>query len=111
MKVDEQTQQKIKQLSLLEQNLQSTALQKQGFQVQLMETESAIDELKDKKSGYKIVANILIQSDAETLKKELEEKKEVLELRIKSLEKQESKLRDKASELQKQVMGQLESKE
>jgi prefoldin beta subunit len=54
------------------------------------------------------VANIMVKGDKAELAKDLSEKKEMLELRIKSLEKQESKLREKANEIQQEVLGRIE---
>ncbi len=102
--------QKVNQLGLLEQNLQNTTLQKQNFHLQLLEIESAIKEMEGSPEVYKIVANIMIRGNKEQLRKELTEKKEVVELRIKTLEKQEAKLREKASELQKEVLGSIEKR-
>ena len=109
--MNKQTEQKIQQLGLLEQNMQATAVQKQGFQLQLLEVESALKELQQTEEAYKIVANIMIKATKADLKKELKDKKEVLELRINSIEKQENKLREKASSLQKEVLGDMKNKE
>ncbi len=107
---NDDAEQKVQQLTMLEQNLQNTSLQKQTFHLQLLELESAIKEIEESPEAYKIVANIMIKGDKEQLKKELSEKKDVLELRIKNLEKQESRLREKAAELQKEVLGKIEKK-
>lgn len=107
MNSDKDAEAKIQQLSLLEQNLQNTALQKQNFNLQLLEVESALKELESAGEAYKIVANIMVKGDKAELKKELTEKKEMLDIRIKSLEKQESKLREKASEIQQEVLGSI----
>jgi prefoldin beta subunit len=107
---NDEAEQKIQQLTLLEQNLQNTTVQKQNFHLQLLELESALKELEDSSEAYKIVANIMIKGSKESLKSELSEKKDIVEMRIKSLEKQEGKLREKASELQKEVLGNIEKK-
>lgn len=101
---------KVEQLSLMEQNLQNTSLQKQSFHLQLLETESAIKEVTSSPEAYKIVANIMIKADKDTIIKELTEKKEIVELRIKSLETQENKLKEKAAALQKEVLSGMEKK-
>ncbi|MBW2991089.1 prefoldin subunit beta [Candidatus Woesearchaeota archaeon] len=106
-----ETQNKINQLSLMEQNMQNFALQKQQFQAQLMELESAEKELKDSKEAYKIIGNIMIASDKEKVKKELAEKREVLKTRIESFEKQEAKLKEKAEDLQKEVLDEMKQSE
>ena len=86
-------------------------LQKQKFQIELVEIENALKELNDeKKETYKIVSNIMIEASPIDLKKELESKKEVINLRIKNLEKQETNIRNKAEEIQKEVMSKLQKK-
>ena len=96
---------KIQQLQLLEQNLQNISMQKQSFQMQLMENDNALEELdKVKKDAYKIIGTIMVSSDKEELKKELKEQKEILDLRLKNLDKQENNFKDKAEEIQKEVM-------
>ena len=108
MSSDKESEERIQQLTLLEQNLQNTALQKQNFHLQLLEVEAAMKELEQSSEAYKIVANIMVKGDKAELKKELSEKKEMLDLRIKSLEKQETKLRERASEIQQEVLGRIE---
>jgi prefoldin beta subunit len=103
--VPEEMQEKIKQLQMLEQALQQLLMQKQQFQLQLMEVDSAIKELEGKEEAYKIVGSIMISSKKEDLDKELKEKKETLELRISSIDKQETETREKASTMQKEVIS------
>jgi len=102
--VSKETEQKINQLQMFEQSLQNLLVQKQQFQSQLVEIESALKELDGSKEAYKIVANIMVSTKKEDLKKELDEKKESLTLRITTLEKQEKTIKEKAEKLQKEVM-------
>ena len=95
---------------MLEQNVQNLLLQKQTFQSQLIEVESAVEELeKTKGKSYKIVGAVMIESDKADLKKELDSKKEVLSLRVKTLDNQEKQFKDKASALQTDILSQLKS--
>jgi prefoldin beta subunit len=98
-------QEKINQLSMLDQSIQQYAMQKQQFAAQLNEVESAEKELDIAKSHFKIVGNIMVSADKEKLKKDLAEKKEILSLRVESFEKQEEKLREKAQSLQNEVLA------
>ena len=43
----------------------------------------------------------------EDLKKDLKEKKEIIELRIKSMEKQETQIKEKASKLQEEILKKI----
>ena len=106
-KVNKETEQQIMQLQILEQNLNNLNMQKQQFQNQLIEIESALKELKGSKKAYKIIGYIMVSGTKEEIEKDLEQKKEVADLRIKNFEKQEKTLKDKANELQKEVMSQL----
>jgi prefoldin beta subunit len=104
-------QEKINQLSMLEQNMQNFSNQKQQFQAQLIELESAEKELGNSKEAYKIIGNIMVARDKEELLKEISEKKEIVNLRINSFEKQEDKLKQKAEELQKEVLDGMKKDE
>ena len=95
------------QLQMLQHNLQQLLVQKQQFQLQLNEIDSAVKELKDAKQAYKIIGNVMILSDKETLEKDLNAKKDIFELRIKNIETQEDRLRNKSDELQKQVVKEM----
>ncbi|MDP2750233.1 MAG: prefoldin subunit beta [Nanoarchaeota archaeon] len=101
-------QKKIQELQMLEQNLQNFLIQKQNFQMQLVEVDSAIEELAKTDKAYKIVGNLMILSKKEDLEADLKNKREMAELRIKSIEKQEKSIKDRASKLQKEVLGQME---
>ena len=103
--MNKEAEEKISQLQLLEQNMQAFLMQKQQLQIQLSEIESALDELKDTKKAYKIVANIMVESKREDLESDLKNKKEMADLRIKNFEKQEEKIREKIQKIQKEVLG------
>lgn len=110
--MNKETEQKIGQLQLMEQNLQNFLAQKQNFQTQLFEIENALKELeKTKDKVYKIAGTVMIASKKEDLIKELEEKKSVVELRIKTLEKQEKTIKEKANQMQTEVMSSLKKKQ
>ena len=109
--MNKETEQKIGQLQLMEQNLQNFIMQKQKFQTQLFEIENALKELEETKDKtYKIVGTVMIASKKEDLIKDLNQTKSVLELRIKTLEKQEKSIKGKASEMQGDIMSQLKKK-
>jgi len=95
---------KLKQFQILEQSLQAVHMQKQQFQVQLIETESALGELEKTNTAYKIIGNVMVLSNKAELKKDLESKKEIFSSRMKMLEKQEQKFQEETSSLQKELM-------
>jgi len=100
----------INQLQLLQQNLQNILLQKQQFQKQLAEIDSALKEIETSSNTYKIIGNIMVATKKAGLQKDLKQKKEILDLRLKNFEKQEQTLKEKAEELQTKVMEQLKKK-
>jgi len=85
----------IQQLQITEQALQNLVLQKQMFQLELIESNNALDELKIMKTDevFKIIGNVMFKTDKEELKKELQKKIDLLNLRLKAIENQEEELR------------------
>ncbi len=105
------TQEDINQLSQLEQSLSSTISQKQQFNKQLLEVESALGELKDSDDGYQIVGSIMIKKSANDIRKGLDDKKKILEVRLQSYEKQELMLKEQMKKIQEQVIAELNKQE
>ncbi len=103
-----ETQEKINQIQMIQQNMQSLSVQRQQFQIQETEIESALSELEKTDSSYKIIGNIMVKTDKGQLKKDLQEKHEMLKIRIGTLEKQEDKMREKAESLQQEVLKEIE---
>ena len=111
MEVSKETEQKIGQLQMYEQSMQGFLGQKQQFQVQLVEIESALSELQNTSKAYKIVGNIMVEADKDELKADLQSKKEMLELRIKTMERQEAQVREKASKLQSEILNKIKKED
>ena len=105
--MNQETKDKIEELQNLEQNINSLIGQKQQIQAQQAEIENAISQLEGTDKVFRIIGNIMVASDKVKVKKELDEKKEFIDLRIKTMDKQEEKLRNKAQELQKAVMEKI----
>ncbi|MBI5061559.1 MAG: prefoldin subunit [Candidatus Aenigmarchaeota archaeon] len=104
-------QEKVQKLSMIEQQMTSFLSQKQTFQAQLMEIDSALEELEKTDKAYRIIGNVMVASDKPALKLDLTHKRETAELRLKSLENQEEKLRSKAAELQNEVLKHIKEKQ
>ncbi len=104
-KINSETQEKIQQLQIFEQNLQNLLLQKQAFQFELNDTENALGEVgKTKEEVYKLIGQVLIKSSKVEVEKELKQKKDILSLRIKAIEKQESQLKEEVEKIREEVM-------
>ena len=59
---------------------------------------------KDAEEVYKIVGQLMIKADKDKITKELQDKKELIDQKIKEIEKQEEKLREEMLPLQDEVM-------
>ncbi len=104
-----QTQEKIQQLQAIEQNMQHLLKQRQQFQMQLLEVESALEELRKTDKAYRIIGNIMVASEKSELEKELTEKKDRVGIRVKSFEKQETLLKEQAKALREEIMKAMQA--
>jgi prefoldin beta subunit len=77
--------------------------------MELSEVETSIEELsKASEEVFKIVGNIMLKSSKENLIKELDKKKSLLELRLKSISSQEASMEKQSQELRKKVLSKVE---
>ena len=100
--------QKIQQLQSMQQNLQNIVMQKQQVESQLVELNSALQEISTTQQAYKIVGKIMVASSKEQLQKDLEEQKEIADIRLKSLLKQEESFKNSMEDLQQEVVKELQ---
>lgn len=87
--------------------MQNLLAQKQKTQSQLIEAESACEELQHTTAAYRIIGNIMVKKEVDELKKDAQEKADRLTIRIKSIEKQEASIKTKVKALQEEVMKEL----
>jgi prefoldin beta subunit len=106
-------QNQIAQFQQVQQQLQSVLSQKFRLEAQLREASMTLDELgksPDDVTIYRSVGSLLIKANDKTsVQKEVEDDKETLEVRIKTLERQEKSLRDKYQVMQDQLSKALGS--
>jgi prefoldin beta subunit len=102
LKLTPETQQILIELQTFQQQMQTVLMQKESLNIQNMELDKALEELKKATTEdvYKAVGPILIKSTKKDLEKELSEKKETIELRLKSLQKQEDRIKEKLKDVQ-----------
>ncbi len=92
--------------SQLQQQLQNSYIQKENSRVELNEITSALDELKNVKGDvFRHSGVIVIKADPKTIAKDLEEKKELLELRLKSFDKKDMQLKERFQIVQQELMS------
>lgn len=104
-------EQKLRELQMTEQALHQLMMQKQQFQSIAFETENALKELDSAPKVFRIIGELMVESDKSKLKKDLEQKKELADVRIKSFVSQEDKLREKSKQLQKELEKELAKNE
>ena len=96
---------KLQEIQFLEQNLQNILMQKQAFQMELSETQSALKEIEN--SGdetFKIIGQLMIKVEKDKIKEELSNKEKVLNLRIKSIDKQENSVVEQLEKSREEVV-------
>src|SRR5919206_3849284 len=96
----------VSRLQQLQQNLQAIMMQKQQLEVETVETDRALEELK--KAGpddaiYKNAGSVLIKAKKQEVIKELEEKKELSNTRTMVLGKQESRVKENLKEVENKI--------
>jgi len=107
-KISHKTQEKIQHLQILEQNLQNILLQKQAFKLESSETENALKEVENSKQEvYRLIGQVMLKSSKTDIEKELKQKKEILDIRVKSIEKQEQELARQSENLKQEVMKEI----
>jgi len=105
-----QVQQRLLRLQQLQQTLQGVLTQKQQLELELTEVEQALSELEklaDTAVIYKSVGSLLVKSEKAKVTTELNERKELLNMRINVLGKQEERLRTQVKDLQGKLQQDL----
>jgi len=105
------SEEKIRDLQIAEHNMQQLLMQKQSFQAQLLEVESAQQEIKSSDTIYKVVGGLMLKAKKEDVEKELKEKAEILSLRLKNIEKQEEAAQQRVIKLREEILQKIKEKE
>ena len=111
--ISPKVQNQLAMLQQLQQQLQTILTQKAQYELAVREAKRAQEEIKDASDDavmYLSVGTVMMQKKKDVVNARLGEKVETLELRIKSLEKQEKMLQGKFEQLQGQIKAALEGK-
>jgi prefoldin beta subunit len=111
--ISPKVQNQIAMLQQMQQQMQTIGSQKTQYEMAVREARRATEELNDVADDGQIflsVGTVMMQKKKEDVLSNLNEKIETLELRIKSLEKQETMLQGKFEQLQVQIKQALEGK-
>ena len=99
-------QEQIMKMQQAQQSLQSIHMQKQQLEMELAESDKALEELKkasDADPVYKHAGSILIKSNKTDLIAELEERKELANTRSTVLKKQEERVKESIKEQESKI--------
>ncbi|MEM5821190.1 MAG: prefoldin subunit [Candidatus Aenigmatarchaeota archaeon] len=101
------SEEKQKEILLTQQQYQNVVLEIETLKLRNKEIEEVLEELNktDKNDAYKLVGNVLIKRSKQEIINELNEEKELIELRLKNLEKHKQKLEEKLKEFKKLLEG------
>ena len=105
-------QEQIGKMQQSQQNLQSILMQKQQVEMENVESDRALEELKkasDEDQVFKYAGSILIKSNKKSLIDELEEKKELSKTKTTVLAKQEERLKTSLQEQEQKIQEMLKN--
>ena len=105
-------QEQLMKMQQSQQNLQVIMQQKQQIEMEKIETEKSLEELRkasDEDMVYKHAGSILIKSTKKQLIDELEEKQELTKTRSSVLEKQENRLKETLKEQEAKITELMKS--
>lgn len=103
-------QERLQRLQQLQNTMQQLTIQRQRLEIEMSESEKALETLKDVSSDakvYKSVGAVLVEKPKEQVANELTDRKEFLEMRSKVLSKQEEKTRERMNTLQETLQKEL----
>lgn len=99
-------QEQLAKMQQSQQNLQTIMAQKQQLEIEQIETDKALEELKktgDNDTVYKHAGSILIKSNKTDLISDLEERKELAKTRATVLAKQEERVKESLKEQETKI--------
>lgn len=94
------------QAQLYSQQIQAVMAQKAALLMELNEIKKALEELgkTEEKFVYKLSGPILVRVESAEMRKDLQEKEGMINLRVKTLERQELKIKERIDELRNRII-------
>ena len=105
-----QVQERLQRLQNLQNTLQQLMMQRQRIEMEQVESDKALETLKGVTGDpkvYRSVGAVLVEKPKDDVVKELEERKEFLDMRLKVIVKQEEKTREKMTGIQETLQKEL----
>ncbi len=101
-----QIKNQLAQLQQIQQQAQAIAVQKNQVEINLKETELALEELAKLDNDavvYRAIGDLLIKTERDKTAESLKEKKDTLDLRLQTLARQEERAQKRFQQLQEQL--------
>ena len=105
-----QVQERFQRLQNLQTTLQQLLAQKQQIEMEKMESEKALETLKEVAADSKVfksVGAVLVERPKDDVVKELDDRVDFLEMRLKVIIKQEDKTKEKMTSIQETLQKEL----
>lgn len=106
-----QVRDQAQRMQQMEQNINLLLQQKRTMESDLRETENAIEELTKAPEDalvYKSVGGIMLKKNRDDVLSDLKEKQETLDIRLKSMEKQETRMKQQLEEASENLKSMIE---
>jgi prefoldin beta subunit len=106
---DVESQNKIQELQMLEHQFQQILMQKNAYSMEANETELILKELVNADGEvFRIIGNqVAIKSTKEKISEDMKKKKELIETRLTSIDKQEKEFSEKIESLREEIMEKI----
>lgn len=108
--LDEDTQRKIQELQMMEQNFQQLLMQKNAFSMEANETDFIIKEVEKTEGEIsRIIGNqVVIKATKEAVLEDMKKKKELISIRMKNIDEQEKEFSEKIESVREEVMKKIQ---
>lgn len=107
--LDEETQNQIQELQMFEQHFQQLLMQKNAFSMEANETNLIVKETeKSEGDVFRIIGSqVAIKSTKEKIIEEMKKKKELIDARLKTIDKTEKEMSEKIESLREEIMSKI----
>jgi len=101
------TQDDLKTIQTLQQQLQAVMIEKDTISLRLAEIDKTLEELNkiENEEVFRIYGRVMVKKKKSDVIDELNSEKETLEIRLKTLERTENKIIEKLKEYEKKMKG------
>ncbi|MFH1521894.1 MAG: prefoldin subunit [archaeon] len=108
--LDEETQRQIQELQMMEQTFQQLLMQKNAFSMESNETDLIIREVeKTEGEVSRIVGGqVIIKATKETILEDMKKKKELIDVRMKTINEQEQEFSKKIESIREEIMKKIQ---